>query len=742
MQQVLFGVLFKGLCTGALRLSLPVCLVFFGILVPDAVAADFDSRGDSHKSESDESEPRIERTGTSLTITWQDTSAGAWQLRDDNGLTCASGAIAPGENRLHFPKTAIPANLRLVLAREGQPDRMYPIAGTQTISQLKKPSNATVIYQVPVRTHFARNSDFNSTGKLSDLTDSRLAEIKALGNEYIWLTGVLEHSTVANMDPDVVKGDAGSYYAITDNWDVSQQIGTIIDFKMAVARAHAAGLRVIIDFVANHTARVHRTDVTCKEQMDFGRSDYKNQFFYQGNNYYYVQNSTFSPPPRNGTPGVDGIFDTDIFSAGLQYETPAKVTGNDIRSASPDISDWFETVKLNYGFDIDSRKGFYNPRPRTWDQMVDVAKYWMMHGVDGFRVDFAHAVPMEFWRHFANELKRLNPEVFLLAEAYEKDERMKIPGFSYQAMLSAGFDSVYNSEQYWSLRQQAIHPGDMRAANPAWTPAHDEANQAKGYLFTHYMENHDEIRLAARVFSPWVGDRAQRANLGLTYAAYSALLPGHFLMHGGQEVGEDASVFGHYAGDNGRTSIFDFVYQPYTRHWLYEQRPGWMVAFRDRYEKLLTLKNRSPFNLPHSRSKPSYIDLDGANWTKDQSKWIGAYIRYSSDRSGNQNGKGNAWLVVTNSDPFAGHVATLHFTPVDGQDRLGALAALGIKNDSTRYFFKEVFSREGWVPRDPGVDGEGLPGWVMFRAGDVPSGLHLGEIPAATTFVFELATQR
>ena len=467
--------------------------------------------------------------------------------------------------------------------------------------------------------------------------------------------------------------------------------------------------------------------------MDFGKSDFVNQFFYQGNNYYYMQNTTFSPPMQNGTPGADGVFDTDIFSAGAQKESPAKVTGNDIRSASPDVSDWFETVKLNYGFDIESRQGNYNPRPKTWDQMVDVAKYWMMHGVDGFRVDFAHAVPIEFWRYFAAELKRTNPEVFLLAEAYEKDERMKVPGFSYTAMLAAGFDSIYNSEQYWTLRQQAVQPGNMRSANPNWTPAQDSANVSRGYLFTHYMENHDEIRLGARVFAPWVGDRAQRANLGLAYSAYSALLPGHFLLQGGQEVGEDASVFGRFAGDNGRTSIFDFVYQPYTRHWLYDQRPGWMVSFRDRYKRLLEIKNSAPFNLRHSANQPTFVDLDGANFQKEQSKWIGAYIRHHG---------GRAYLVVTNSDPFSGHVATIHFTNTDGQDRLGALRALGVANDSSRYVFKEVFSRAGWVPKDPSVDGDGLPGWALYRAGDVPSGLHLGDVPAATTFVFEVRSRQ
>jgi glycosidase len=670
-----------------------------------------------------------QRRGSQLDLAWSSNAEGTWELFDDSGALCASGRIRVGDNAVAFNKLASPTGLRLKLNHNGQRPRFHDIPGQRRLSQLPKPDRASRIYQVPVRTYAARGMGRQLAGQFNALTAERLDEIKDLGVDYLWLTGVLEHASRDQTDPDVVKGEAGSYYAIYDNWDVSAQSGSMADFEALIDRAHDAGLRVIIDFVANHTARMHRTDVLCKQHLDFGRQDRTDAFFHRDNNYYYITDDSFTPPTQNDVDGADGVFDTDIFAAGVQLENPARVTGNDIVSANPASQDWFETVKLNYGYDIQSRQAHYNPRPRTWMQMLDVAQYWVEKGVDGFRVDFAHAVPIEFWRYFASELRRVQPSVFLLAEAYESDQRMRLPGFSYHAMLEAGFDSVYNSEMYWAMHNQVVRPGTMRNANPMRSPAMNDNILRRGFMFTQYMENHDEMRAASRHFAPWVGDREQRSRLGLAYTTYLGLTPGHLMLHGGQELQEDASVFGGYAGDNGRSSIFDFVYQSQTRTWLHGTRPQWMIDFRNKYKRLLELKEEPAFAKPHSYEHPSFIDLDGANWFKEESKWIASYVRFDGD---------DAYLVVANGDPFVAHMATVHFTSQENHDQLGVLTALGIRNDASRYRFREVFARPGFVPRDPAVSGEGVPGWTLYKPGNVPSGLHLGEVPPATTYVFKL----
>jgi glycosidase len=676
--------------------------------------------------------PRVLRNGSRLTIEATSPGAGSWALRTADGHPCLAGALRAGDNRIVLPKVAAPTELILSLeATDGQRSAQeVRIPGDRRLSPLGKPQGAAVLYQLPLRTYAARGDGVAQTGRMADLTAERLAEIKELGVDYLWLTGVLEHAARSQTDADVVKGDAGSYYAIYDKWDVASSVGSLADFEALIERAHAVGLRVMIDFVANHTARKHRTDVGCKAHLDFGVGDRTDRRFDPDNNYYYIEGSSFVPPTRADQGGLDGVFDSDFFLPGVQLEAPARVTGNDVVSASPSSRDWFETAKLNYGFDLAARTAHYTPRPRTWTQMADVARYWVEKGVDGLRVDFAHAVPIEFWRFFAAELRRVQPQVFLLAEAYETDERMRLPGFSYHAMLDAGFDSVYHSEMYWGLRGQVLRPGNMRSTNPMRAPAMQPNILQRGFMFTSYMENHDEVRLASSHFAPGIDDRGRRAELGLALTAYVALLPGHIMLQGGQELQEDAAVFGGYAGDDGKTSIFDFVHQSQTRTWIHGDRPEWMRSFRDKYKRLLALKRRDAFRKRHAAEGPSYIDLEGVNGYKDEAKWIASYVRFDGR---------DAYLVVTNGDPYESHVATVHFTREANRDTLGVLSALGIVNEGrARYRFREVFARPDWVPADPAVAGEGLPGAVLYQPGNVPSGLYLGSIPAATTYVFKI----
>ena len=676
---------------------------------------------------------RHQRSESRLRMEWRSATPGHWRLKTKNGRVCGHGNFDTGAFQHSFAKISNAEELTLEIEQEDESGakvtEAYSIAAKQKLSPLPKKEQGARIYQLAVRTFLASGSGSRNAGRLSYLTEERLLRIKELGTDYIWLTGVLEHATPQSVDPDVVKGNAGSYYAVYDNWDVSAQIGDLDEFSALVERAHKVGLRVLMDFVANHTARVHRTDIACKESVDFGRSDRKDRPFDAQNNYYYTSgDQKLVPPYQANADGVDGIFDIDLQSPGIQAEVPAKVTGNDVTTYRPSISDWFETVKLNYGYDLFGKQPHYSPTPRTWLQMTDVAKYWLQKGVDGFRVDFAHAVPMEFWRYFAGELKNLQPNVFLLAEAYEKDA-MRLPGFSYQALFQAGFDSVYNSTMYWRQREQAQSAGTLDHAGYLNTPAGRPEVLRRGYSFTHYVENHDELRTASRHFAPGVATKMQRAELGFNYSVYAALLPGHFLLHGGQELTEDAGVFGNFAGDNGRTSIFDFVYQQYIRRWLYEGVPSWMREFRAKYQKLLNLKGERPFRRSHSYERSSFRDLIEVNRFKAQSPWVAAYVRY--DLAG-------AYIVVSNSDPNRAHSTTLHFTEADQEDTHAILASMGINNDDRRYLFVEVLNRDGWIPKDPNISGSGVPGWVLYRSGEIPSGFHIGEIPAATTYVFKV----
>lgn len=672
----------------------------------------------------------IKRQGSQVEVSWHSHATGTWTLLNETDKVCATGVVHEGANTVRLHKVSPADDLKWTVKLRGSTDSQITHLPKQTnYSQMGRLDRAGVIYQLPVRTYLARDRGEAAAGKLTDLSDEILGEIKDLGVDYVWLTGILEQASRSNQDPDVVKGEAGSFYAIYDLWDVSPQVGTINDLVDVINRAHHLGLRVMIDFVANHTARVHRTDVGCKQHLNLGSDDRRDQFFDTSNNYYYIQNSHFVPPHQPGVEGADGIYDQNIFEDGIQLEQPARVTGNDVISARPRLNDWFETAKINYGFNLHSRSGDYSPRPRTWEQMVDVAKYWAALGVDGFRVDFAHSVPIEFWRYFVEELRAVQPDIFLLAEAYESDEVMRLPNFSYEAMFAAGFDSIYNSYVYWAMRDQALQAGHIDAASYLSSPAGRPLFFQRGYAFTHYMENHDEVRVASRHFASSLNTREQRAALGRAYTAYLALLPGNFLLHGGQEVMEDAGVHGQFAGDNGRTSIFDFVYQSQTRQWLQNQTSDEQQQFRDSYAKLLRLKRSAPFNQVHREGSPNFIDLMPANASKPEAAWINAYLRYNGD---------DVYLVVTNSDPINSHETTIHFTDVNDQDRFGALRAMHVRNDDERHVFVEMWLRDGWMPSDPNSRDAGVTGSMLYRASGVPSGLYLDVVPAATTYVFKL----
>ena len=151
--------------------------------------------------------------------------------------------------------------------------------------------NKIIIYQVFTRlfgnnnNHCVYNGDIttNGCGKMADFTLKALGEIKKLGTTHIWYTGIIEHATQTdyrryNISPDhpaIVKGKAGSPYAIKDYYDVDPDLATSIpdrmkEFENLVKRSHKAGLKVIIDFVPNHVARQYGSDAKPEGVTDLG----------------------------------------------------------------------------------------------------------------------------------------------------------------------------------------------------------------------------------------------------------------------------------------------------------------------------------------------------------------------------------------------------------------------------------------------------------------------------------------
>ncbi|MEZ7873660.1 MAG: alpha-amylase family glycosyl hydrolase [Bacteroidales bacterium] len=371
--------------------------------------------------------------------------------------------------------------------------------------------------------------DINGTGKFSDFTDSNLSEIKSLGCTHIWFTGILEHATQSQClssncvpdPPEIVKGIAGSPYAVKDYYDVAHYLADnherrVEEFEELVIRCHNADLKVIIDFVPNHVSRVYKSDKNPGLVPDIGEND-----------FYYLPGKYFKSPVNN----IKHIYE----------EYPARATGNNCFTENPTLQDWYETVKLNYGVDyFNHGTKYFDPVPPLWDKMVDIILYWSGKGVDGFRCDMAEMVPSEFWKYLTDKVKTKFPGLVFIAEIYNPD--------SYRTYLNSGFDLLYDKVGLYDTLIEIIKgESTPDSITKCWQSLGDIQD-----CMLNFIENHDEQRVA----SDFVAKSPER---GLPATAVSALLnKSSFLLYFGQEIGERGMNCEGFSSLDGRTSIFDF----------------------------------------------------------------------------------------------------------------------------------------------------------------------------------------
>ncbi|TRX62511.1 alpha-amylase family glycosyl hydrolase [Carboxylicivirga sp. M1479] len=397
--------------------------------------------------------------------------------------------------------------------------------------------------------------DENGCGKLNDINDIALSELKKMGVTHVWLTGVIEHAIVKGYpangiedgNPLLIKGNAGSPYAIKDYYDVNPDLATdvserLTEFKELVKRCHAQGLKVIIDFVPNHLAREYKSDMKPEYIDDFGVHDDHSKAFSANNNFYYLPSSTLQLPTEL----------TQRFPECNYEETPAKVTGNDRFVAEPDVNDWYETIKLNYGVDYENGgTKHFDPIPDTWLKMKDVLSYWNSLGVDGFRCDMVEMVPVEFWAWLIPQIKQISPWMCFIAEVYN-------PKLYQSYIQCGGFDYLYDKVGlYDTLRSVMCHNKSATAISECW-----QNLQGIDKNMLRFLENHDEQRIASHHF---VG-QPQRAIPAMALSTF--LHQGPVMLYNGQEHGEQAVGISGFSGDDGRTTIFDYWNMPEHQKWM------------------------------------------------------------------------------------------------------------------------------------------------------------------------------
>ncbi len=512
-----------------------------------------------------------------------------------------------------------------------------------------------VVYQVFTRLFGNTNTtnkpwgtlEENGVGKFNDFTEKALKEIKDLGITHIWYTGVPHHDVItdyrkygiSNDDPDIVKGRAGSPYAVKDYYNVNPDLAVDVEnrleeFEALIERSHKAGLKVIIDIVPNHVARNYQSLSNPEGASDFGAEDDKTVTYDVDNNFYYNPGEVFEVPDwLNGYKPLGG--EKNVLIDGRFKEIPAKWTGNGSRLSKPKMGDWYETVKVNYGVSPEGKKdfdelpdGFDNADykkhfefwkdktvPSSWMKFRDIALYWTAKGIDGFRYDMAEMVPVEFWSYMNSSIKMKNADAFLLAEVYN-------PSLYRDYIRKGKMDYLYDKVQLYDTLKHVMQ-GHGRTDN---IPLIQEDLKDIEHNMLHFLENHDEQRIASTDFA----GNALKGKPAMVVSATISTSP--TMVYFGQEFGE-AAIEDLGFGDPTRTSIYDYGSVPSQVRWVNDknfdggQSTEEEKSLRDFYKRLLN------FTIKSSALAGNYQDIHSYNRknTENYDDKVLSFVRWSYD---------------------------------------------------------------------------------------------------------------
>ena len=440
----------------------------------------------------------------------------------------------------------------------------------------------------------------NGCGKFSSIDTISLEYLRSLGVSHVWYTGIIRHATAEDSDgctpssADWVKGRAGSPYSITDYYDVNPYLADepenrMEEFHKLVERTHAAGLKVIIDFVPNHVARDYGRFAAAHPaptgMAALGESDDKSVHWKDSNDFFYYPGIPLALPIQNQT----------------YMEMPAMASGNSYTS-SPGVNDWYDTIKLNY----------CDTHTETWEKMYDIVNFWAGQGVDGFRCDMVELVPPAFFKWLISRIKKDRPDLLFVAEVYQKTLYSKY-------IREIGFDLLYDKSGICDTLRAIVEKNAKDSGVPVedWQSAKritwnwQSLGDLQPYML-NFLENHDEQRFASDFF----GCDARNSYAALYTALYLNNAP--FMLYAGEEVGERGMDNEGFSGRDGRTSIFDW-WAPSSLTRLYKYIHGEKEALAPEEETMLdTYRKALKFAAEDNAvSKGTFYDLCYCNYASD-----------------------------------------------------------------------------------------------------------------------------
>ncbi|HEX2910344.1 MAG TPA: alpha-amylase family glycosyl hydrolase [Chloroflexia bacterium] len=499
------------------------------------------------------------------------------------------------------------------------------------------------VYQLFVRTYGASAFGSSTTGTFNAISSTDITNIKNMGFDTIWLTGIFQQETSSTYG---AKGTAGSPYAIRDHYSVSSDLGTLTDFNNLVSRIHGAQMKVMVDFIGNHTAR----EYTSTNPNAFSTS-----------NYIWVDGSGNLNNAGNGT----------------------KAYGNDSHVFPCGTNDWTDTAILDYhGSNADptnTSSTYYK-----WNQVVS---YWQGLGVDAFRADFAHGIPGDFWAYIIAQSKQRNPNFFWMAEAYDNDCYVNggnwRTGSHINTLFSSGFDGVYDKGNYDQARN--IYTSGWWANGLTSHRNNNLSSYGRGADYmVEFTSNHDEVQPASNEFFGGANNCYNNGTVDCNNMLYGKvptsmiyLEDGTILMYNGHEVGEPANgIDDSIGGNDGKTSIFNYVNMPQMSAYRSGTLDARSSALQRYYSRLVNLSQQPAFK----SAEDFYGDISANNsgLGNDFNQWLYAYTRVSGT---------SRYVVIANFDRSNAKTYTVHLTS-------DMLNQLGIANNSTSYTFTDRLNTE------------------------------------------------
>ncbi|MED1560721.1 hypothetical protein AJ85_09400 [Alkalihalobacillus alcalophilus ATCC 27647 = CGMCC 1.3604] len=399
-----------------------------------------------------------------------------------------------------------------------------------------------IFYQIFVRSFF--DGDGDGIGDFAGLKQ-QLSYVEELGANAIWLMPMK---------------DSKSYhgYDVTDYYGVEPDYGTMEEFESFLNAAHERDLKVIIDFVVNHTSDEHEW---FQEALANPDSEYRDYYIWDNHESYNGE----EPNGEQGWHEVDG----QIYSGHFNVDMP----------------------DLNYD----------NPAVR--EEIKQMASFWLDKGVDGFRIDAVADIyddrnkTIEWWREFNTHVKSENPQAFIVGETwYHSSEDISF----YYSALESNFNFVLTEEIIGMANGMTV---DIVAELNDTHNRYERFSNSRGEapaIDSTMIGNHDMDRVMTRLGSE------EQAKLA---ASLLFTLPGTPFIYYGDELGQEGQrpddnrrePFQWYAAAEGEgMTVMDehFFHPSQFTHpndgISLEEQQGQAESMYEHYKKLIQIRTENP----------------------------------------------------------------------------------------------------------------------------------------------------